>query len=65
LAALAIGQYVASLLFQVSPRDPAAFGTASAMLAVSAAAMLDTRAARHTGKPDQSAAHRLATTLAS
>jgi putative ABC transport system permease protein len=39
LAALGIGQYVASLLFQVSPRDPAAFGTASAtLLLVSAAA---------------------------
>jgi putative ABC transport system permease protein len=39
LAALGIGQYVASLLFQVSPRDPLAFGTAAAMLlAVSAAA---------------------------
>jgi putative ABC transport system permease protein len=39
VAALAIGQYVASLLFQVSPRDPVAFGTAAGMLlAVSAAA---------------------------
>jgi putative ABC transport system permease protein len=39
VAALGIGQYVASLLFQVSPRDPVAFGTAAAMLlAVSAAA---------------------------
>jgi putative ABC transport system permease protein len=39
LAALGIGQYVASLLFQVSPRDPVAFGIAAAtLLAVSAAA---------------------------
>ena len=41
IAALAIGQYVASLLFQVSPRDPMAFGIAAAtLLAVSAAACL-------------------------
>jgi putative ABC transport system permease protein len=41
VAALGIGQYVASLLFQVSPRDPLAFGTAAAMLLlVSAAACL-------------------------
>jgi putative ABC transport system permease protein len=41
VAALGIGQYVASLLFQVSPRDPAAFGIAAAtLLAVSAAACL-------------------------
>jgi putative ABC transport system permease protein len=40
-AALGIGQYVASLLFQVSPRDPVAFGIATAtLLAVSAAACL-------------------------
>jgi putative ABC transport system permease protein len=32
LAALAIGRYVSSLLFQVSPRDPAAFAIAAAML---------------------------------
>jgi predicted permease len=39
LAAMGIGQYVASLLFQVSPRDPLAFATASAtLLLVSAAA---------------------------
>jgi predicted permease len=41
VAALGIGQYVASLLFQVSPRDPVAFGIAAAMLlVVSAAACL-------------------------
>jgi putative ABC transport system permease protein len=41
MAALGIGQYVASLLFQVSPRDPMAFGIAIAtLLAVSAAACL-------------------------
>jgi len=40
-AALGIGQYVASQLFQVSPRDPMAFGIATAtLLAVSAAACL-------------------------
>jgi putative ABC transport system permease protein len=39
LAALAIGSYVASLLFEVSPRDPAAFAIAAAVLiAVSALA---------------------------
>jgi len=39
--ALGIGQYVASMLFQVSPRDPVAFGIATAtLLAVSAAACL-------------------------
>jgi len=39
VAALGIGQYVASLLFQVSPRDPMAFGLAVAtLLLVSAAA---------------------------
>ena len=39
VAALWIGQYVSSLLFQVSPRDPAAFALASGVLiAVSAAA---------------------------
>ncbi len=39
LAALWIGQYVSSLLFQVSPRDPLAFALASGVLvAVSAAA---------------------------
>jgi predicted permease len=32
LAALAIGSYVSSLLFQVSPHDPAAFAVASAAL---------------------------------
>jgi predicted permease len=41
VAALGIGQYVATLLFQVSPRDPMAFGIATAtLLAVSAAACL-------------------------
>jgi predicted permease len=41
VAALGIGQYMASMLFQVSPRDPLAFGTAAAMLLlVSAAACL-------------------------
>src|SRR6185312_407597 len=41
VAALAIGRYVASLLFEVSPRDPLAFGIAAAtLLAVSAAACL-------------------------
>jgi putative ABC transport system permease protein len=40
-AALALGSYVASLLFEVSPRDPAAFAAASGvLLAVSAAACL-------------------------
>jgi predicted permease len=39
LAAAGIGQYVASLLFRVSPRDPLAFSIAGAvLLAVSAAA---------------------------
>ncbi len=39
VAALAIGSYVASLLFEVSPRDPAAFAIAAAVLiAVSALA---------------------------
>jgi predicted permease len=39
VAALWIGQYVSSLLFQVSPRDPVAFALASGVLiAVSAAA---------------------------
>jgi putative ABC transport system permease protein len=38
-AALALGSYLASLLFEVSPRDPAAFAAAGAvLLAVSAAA---------------------------
>ncbi|HTS64817.1 MAG TPA: ABC transporter permease [Candidatus Acidoferrales bacterium] len=38
-AALAVGRYLESLLFQVSPRDPAAFAVSSAVLiAVSAAA---------------------------
>ena len=37
LAAVAIGSYVSSLLFEVSPRDPAAFAIAAAVLvAVSA-----------------------------
>lgn len=41
VAALGIGKYVASLLFQVSPHDPMAFGTAAAMLLlVSVAACL-------------------------
>jgi putative ABC transport system permease protein len=41
VAALGIGQYMASLLFQVSPRDPMAFGIAIAtLLLVSAAACL-------------------------
>jgi putative ABC transport system permease protein len=41
LAALVLGKYVASLLFEVSPRDPAAFAAAAAvLLAVSAAACL-------------------------
>jgi len=41
VAALGIGQYVATLLFQVSPRDPMAFGISTAtLLAVSAAACL-------------------------
>jgi predicted permease len=41
IAALAVGQYVASMLFQVSPRDPVAFGIAAAtLLAVSAPACL-------------------------
>ncbi len=40
-AALAIGRYVASLLFQVSPRDPVAFTAATlVLLVVSAAACL-------------------------
>jgi predicted permease len=39
LAAIAIGSYVSSLLFQVSPRDPAAFAVSAALLlAVSAIA---------------------------
>ena len=39
LAALAIGTYVSSLLFQVSPHDPVAFGAAAGvLLAVSALA---------------------------
>jgi putative ABC transport system permease protein len=39
LAAVAIGSYVSSLLFEVSPRDPVAFAIAAAMLvAVSALA---------------------------
>ena len=39
VGALWIGQYVSSLLFQVSPRDPVAFALASGVLiAVSAAA---------------------------
>ncbi len=39
LAALAIGRYVASLLFEVSPHDPVAFAvTAAVLLAVSAVA---------------------------
>jgi putative ABC transport system permease protein len=39
VAALWIGNYVSSLLFQVSPRDPLAFSLASAVLVfVSAAA---------------------------
>ncbi len=33
LAAVAIGSYVSSLLFQVSPRDPVAFGISAAVLA--------------------------------
>lgn len=41
VAALAIGSYLSSLLFQVSPRDPAAFGAAcGVLLLVSAAACL-------------------------
>jgi putative ABC transport system permease protein len=41
IAALAIGQYVASLLFQISPRDPVAFAAAAVtLLSVSAAACL-------------------------
>jgi predicted permease len=41
LAALALGRYVASLLFGVSPRDPLAFAAAAGvLLAVSAAACL-------------------------
>ena len=39
LAALAVGSYVSSLLFEVSPHDPMAFGlTAAVLLGVSAAA---------------------------
>src|SRR6266851_265747 len=34
LAAVAIGSYVSSLLFQVSPHDPLAFATAAAVLVV-------------------------------
>jgi predicted lysophospholipase L1 biosynthesis ABC-type transport system permease subunit len=41
LAALGLGQYLASLLFQVSPRDPLAYALSSAVLiAVAAAACL-------------------------
>jgi putative ABC transport system permease protein len=41
LAAIAVGRYVESLLFQVSPRDPVAFGVSGAvLLAVSVAACL-------------------------
>lgn len=41
VGALALGHYVASLLFEVSPRDPLAFAAAAAvLLAVSAAACL-------------------------
>ncbi|HEY1495089.1 MAG TPA: ABC transporter permease, partial [Candidatus Solibacter sp.] len=41
LAAIAVGRYVESLLFQVSPRDPLAFGVSAAvLLAVSVAACL-------------------------
>jgi putative ABC transport system permease protein len=41
LAALAVGRYLASLLFEVSPRDPVAFATAcGVLLAVSAVACL-------------------------
>ena len=40
-AALAVGRYLESLLFQVSPRDPLAFGVSGAvLLAVSIAACL-------------------------
>jgi len=38
LVALAIGKFVASLLFQMSPRDPGAFAAAAAVLALTAAA---------------------------
>jgi ABC-type lipoprotein release transport system permease subunit len=39
VAALAIGSYVSTLLFQVSPRDPIAFSaTAGVLVAVSALA---------------------------
>jgi len=41
VGALALGQYLASLLFEVSPRDPLAFAAAAVvLLAVSAAACL-------------------------
>jgi ABC-type antimicrobial peptide transport system permease subunit len=40
-AALAVGRYLESLLYQVSPRDPLAFGASAALLlAVSVAACL-------------------------
>jgi putative ABC transport system permease protein len=38
LAALWIGRYVASLLFQVSPRDPLAFSLAAGVLVLVSAA---------------------------
>jgi putative ABC transport system permease protein len=37
LAAVWIGQYVSSMLFQVSPRDPVAFGLAAAVLILASA----------------------------
>jgi ABC-type lipoprotein release transport system permease subunit len=41
VAALAVGSYLSSLQFQVSPRDPVAFATAcGVLLLVSAAACL-------------------------
>ncbi|HEY2014910.1 MAG TPA: ABC transporter permease [Bryobacteraceae bacterium] len=41
VAALAVGRYLASLLFEISPRDPLAFGAAcTVLLLVSAAACL-------------------------
>jgi putative ABC transport system permease protein len=38
LGALAAGRYLASLLFEVSPRDPGAFAAASVLLLMVAAA---------------------------
>jgi ABC-type lipoprotein release transport system permease subunit len=38
LGALAAGRYLASLLFEVSPRDPVAFAAASGVLLIVAAA---------------------------